>query len=74
LERAHGWEVVVDCTGAVPAIEDGLTRARPGGTFQVFGVAGAHATATFSPFQVYKDEITIVGSMRSCTASAERSI
>jgi threonine dehydrogenase-like Zn-dependent dehydrogenase len=63
LERPQGWEVVVDCTGAVPAIEDGLTRVRPGGTFQVFGVAAAHATATFSPFQVYKGEITIVGSM-----------
>jgi 2-desacetyl-2-hydroxyethyl bacteriochlorophyllide A dehydrogenase len=63
LDRPHGWEVVVDCTGAVPAIEDGLTRVRPGGTFQIFGVAAADATATFSPFRVYKDEITIVGSM-----------
>jgi threonine dehydrogenase-like Zn-dependent dehydrogenase len=54
---------VVDCTGAVPAIEDGLTRVRPGGTFQIFGVAAADATATFSPFRVYKGEITIVGSM-----------
>jgi 2-desacetyl-2-hydroxyethyl bacteriochlorophyllide A dehydrogenase len=63
LDRRQGWEVVVDCTGAVPAIEDGLTRVRPGGTFQVFGVAAATATATFSPFRVYKNEITIVGSM-----------
>jgi len=63
LDRPQGWEVVVDCTGAVPAIEDGLSRVRPGGTFQVFGVAAADATATFSPFQVYKDEVTIVGSM-----------
>jgi 2-desacetyl-2-hydroxyethyl bacteriochlorophyllide A dehydrogenase len=63
LDRPQGWEVVVDCTGAVPAIEDGLTRVRPGGTVQVFGVAAAAATATFSPFRVYKNEITIVGSM-----------
>jgi len=63
LDRPQGWEVVVDCTGVVPAIEDGLRRVRRGGTFQVFGVAAAEATATFSPFRVYNDEITIVGSM-----------
>jgi threonine dehydrogenase-like Zn-dependent dehydrogenase len=63
LDRPQGWEVVVDCTGAVRAIEDGLTRVRPGGTFEVFGVSAAAATATFSPFRVYKNEITIVGSM-----------
>lgn len=63
LHRSDGWEVVVDCTGAVPAIEDGLTRVRRGGTFQQFGVAPGEATASFSPFRVYNDEITIVGSM-----------
>jgi 2-desacetyl-2-hydroxyethyl bacteriochlorophyllide A dehydrogenase len=63
LDRPLGWEVVVDCTGVVPAIEDGLTRVRRGGTFQVFGVAAAEATARFSPFHIYNDEITVVGSM-----------
>jgi 2-desacetyl-2-hydroxyethyl bacteriochlorophyllide A dehydrogenase len=63
LDRPQGWEVVVDCTGVVPAIEDALTRVRRGGTFQVFGVAAADAIARFSPFRVYNDEITIVGSM-----------
>lgn len=63
LDRPEGWEVVIDCTGAVPAIEDGLRRVRRGGIFQVFGVAAADATASFSPFSVYNNEITIVGSM-----------
>lgn len=63
FDRRGGWEVVVDCTGVVRAIEDGLSRVRRGGTFQVFGVAAAEAKATFSPFRVYNDEITIVGSM-----------
>jgi 2-desacetyl-2-hydroxyethyl bacteriochlorophyllide A dehydrogenase len=61
--RPGGWDVVIDCTGAVRAIEDGLTRVRPGGTFELFGVAPAGATASFSPFRIYRDEITIVGSM-----------
>jgi threonine dehydrogenase-like Zn-dependent dehydrogenase len=36
---------------------------RRGGTFQQFGVAATDASATFSPFRVYNDEITITGSM-----------
>ena len=57
------WDVVIDATGAVPAIEDGLRRVRPGGTFLVFGVASGEARAKFSPFDVYRNEIRIIGSM-----------
>lgn len=63
LDRPRGWDVVVDCTGVVAAIEDGLKRVVRGGTFQQFGVANEDATARFSPFRVYNDEIRIVGSM-----------
>ena len=45
------------------AIEDALTRVKPAGYFQDFGVAPADKTAQFSPFRVYRDEITIVGTM-----------
>ena len=55
--------MVIDCTGVVAAIEDGLTRVRRGGVFQQFGVAPADATARFSPFGIYNDEISVVGSM-----------
>jgi len=57
------WDVVIDCTGSIKAIEDGLTRVKQAGFFQDFGVAPADKTAQFSPFRVYRDEITIVGSM-----------
>ena len=63
LDRPGGWEIVIDATGAVAAIEDGLDRVRRGGTFLLFGVAAADAVACFSPFRVYRDEIRIVGSM-----------
>jgi len=63
LDQPQGWDVVIDATGVVPAIEDGLKRVARGGTFLMFGVANADATATFSPFRVYNDEIKIVGSM-----------
>ena len=62
-DRPEGWDVVIDCTGAIPAIEDGLSRVRRGGTFLQFGVAAADARASFSPFTVYHDEITMIGSM-----------
>ena len=63
LDRPQGWDVVIDATGVVPAIEDGLGRVARGGTFLVFGVANTDAVAKFSPFRVYNDEITIIGSM-----------
>lgn len=63
MKRAGGYDVVIDCTGVVAAIEDGLKRVRRGGTFQQFGVAPTDAKASFSPFRVYNDEITILGSM-----------
>lgn len=63
LDRPEGWEIVIDCTGSIAAVEDGLARVRRGGTYQQFGVAPAAARATISPFRIYNDEITIVGSM-----------
>ena len=63
LDRPEGWDVVIDATGVVPAIEDGLGRVARGGTFLMFGVANTDAIARFSPFRVYNDEIKIIGSM-----------
>ncbi|MGW0736065.1 zinc-dependent alcohol dehydrogenase family protein [Streptomyces sp. NPDC002851] len=61
--RRLGWEIVTDCTGAIPAIEDAITRVIRGGTFQQFGCAPDQENARISPFRIYHDEITIVGSM-----------
>ncbi|MFC4948560.1 zinc-dependent alcohol dehydrogenase family protein [Pseudonocardia sp. GCM10023141] len=63
LDRPRGWDVVIDATGVVAAIEDGLGRVGKGGTFQQFGVSNEGAVARFSPFKIYNQEIRIVGSM-----------
>jgi 2-desacetyl-2-hydroxyethyl bacteriochlorophyllide A dehydrogenase len=63
LDHPQGWEVVIDATGVVGAIEDGLRRVARGGTFLMFGVTPAEATATFSPFRIYNEEINVIGSM-----------
>ena len=61
-DRAE-WDVVIDCTGSIAAIENGLPRVMAGGVFQHFGVAPADATARYSPFRVYRDEVSVVGTM-----------
>jgi 2-desacetyl-2-hydroxyethyl bacteriochlorophyllide A dehydrogenase len=63
LERPRGWDAVIDCTGVVAAIEDGLRRVAKGGTFLQFGVTAPDATARVDPYRIYHEEITITGSM-----------
>ncbi|MDT4924041.1 MAG: hypothetical protein QOG01_1754 [Pseudonocardiales bacterium] len=63
LERPYGWELVVDATGNEKAIQDGLGRVAPAGTFLQFGVAAYASRATIQPYKIYNQEITITGSM-----------
>jgi 2-desacetyl-2-hydroxyethyl bacteriochlorophyllide A dehydrogenase len=63
FEKERGWDVVIDCTGVVPAIQDGLKRVMPGGTFLQFGVASEQAKVEIEPFWIYNKEINILGSM-----------
>ncbi|SHG14437.1 2-desacetyl-2-hydroxyethyl bacteriochlorophyllide A dehydrogenase [Jatrophihabitans endophyticus] len=63
IEPEFGWELVIDATGNDKAIQDGLGRVAPGGTFLQFGVADYAARATIDPYRIYNKEITITGSM-----------
>lgn len=63
LDRPEGWDVVVDASGAPAAISNGLSRVADGGTFLQFGVTAPEARVEFSPYDVYRREITITGSM-----------
>lgn len=63
FDRPFGWELVVDATGNVKAIQDGLERVGAGGTYLQFGVADYAARATIDPYRIYNKEITITGSM-----------
>jgi threonine dehydrogenase-like Zn-dependent dehydrogenase len=62
LERSS-WDVVIDCTGVVAAIQDGLSRVAKAGTFLQFGVTETAAKVTIDPYRIYNEEITITGSM-----------
>lgn len=63
LDRPRGWELVVDATGNERAIQDGLGRVAPAGTFLQFGVSAYSTRVTIEPYRIYNKEITITGSM-----------
>jgi 2-desacetyl-2-hydroxyethyl bacteriochlorophyllide A dehydrogenase len=63
LDRPQGWELVIDATGSEAAIADGIGRVRPGGTFLQFGVSSPAARVAIEPYRIYRQEITITGSM-----------
>jgi 2-desacetyl-2-hydroxyethyl bacteriochlorophyllide A dehydrogenase len=63
LDRARGWDLVIDCTGVARAISDGLTRVAKAGTFLQFGVSDYAARVEIEPYKIYNQEITITGSM-----------
>ena len=63
LDAPRGWDVVIDCTGVAAAIKDGLGRVGRGGTFLQFGVAGYDTKVEIEPYDIYRREITIAGSM-----------
>ncbi len=58
-----GFDCVIDATGVAPAIEGAFAAVKRGGKFMVFGVAPQEARISLSPFRIYNDEITALGSM-----------
>lgn len=62
LSSEH-FDVVVDASGVASAMEKAFALVNRGGRAMVFGVAPADASIAVSPFRIYNDEITIVGSM-----------
>jgi len=55
--------VAVDATGVPAAIEAAFGALARGGRLLIFGVASADAAVSLSPFRIYNDEITVLGSM-----------
>ncbi len=57
-----GYEVVVDATGIPGVLEQSFAFVRPRGKIWVFGVCPVGAKATFIPYDVFKKDLTIIGS------------
>lgn len=60
---AGTFDAAVDVTGAPSAIEAAFEALRKGGRLLIFGVADEDARVSLSPFRIYNEEITVVGSM-----------
>jgi NADPH2:quinone reductase len=66
----HGFDLVIDATGA-PSVVSRLTRyVRDGGRVLYFGVCPPDATIAISPFEIFRRELTVAGCF-SLTAEIE---
>lgn len=61
--RPDGYDLVVDATGVPAAIQEAFGAVAKGGRFLQVGVAPPDADLAISPFQIYNQEITVLGSM-----------
>jgi 2-desacetyl-2-hydroxyethyl bacteriochlorophyllide A dehydrogenase len=57
-----GFDVVIDATGVARAMQASLKYVKSGGTYVVFGVCSPNDTIALSPYEVYRRDLTIVGS------------
>lgn len=62
----HGFQIVVDATGAPPVIESGFNYLRPRGHYLMFGVAPMQAKITVSPYEIFRHDWQIIGSFALC--------
>ncbi|XP_066991012.1 uncharacterized protein [Anabrus simplex] len=54
-----GFDLVVDCSGYGPAIEEAVTLLNSGGKLCIFGVASPETKISVSPYEMFKKELTI---------------
>ncbi len=57
------FDLIIDCSGNPAAIEQALSWLAPLGTFLFFGVTPMDSTIKLNPFQVFKKEWTLLGSV-----------
>lgn len=62
----RGFGVVIDATGVPAVIEGALRYLRPRGTYLQFGVAPNHARVSISPYDIFRNDWTIIGTFALC--------
>ena len=58
----HGFDCVIEATGSPRLCEEALQYARHGGQVIVYGVYSESAKITWSPYDIFRRELTIKGS------------
>jgi len=62
----RGFGLVVDATGQPAVIERAPGHVRPGGSFMQFGVAPMGAMVRWEPYDIFRRELTIIGTFALC--------
>lgn len=61
----HGFDIVVDATGAPSILEQSINYVRKGGTLVVYGVYDDRVKIAWSPMRIWTHEITVLASFCS---------
>ena len=61
-----GFDIVIDATGIPRVIEAAFQYLRPRGQFLQFGVTPIDAKISISPYDIFKNDWTIIGSFALC--------
>jgi D-arabinitol dehydrogenase (NADP+) len=64
----NGYDVVVEATGSATVGNLGLPLLRNGGTLLVYGVAREDARLALSPYEMFRRELTVLGSFAEMTS------
>ena len=62
----YGFSVVIDATGSPRVIENAFQYLKPRGQYLQFGVAPKDAVVTIKPYDIFKNDWTILGSFALC--------
>ncbi|GAA3558444.1 zinc-dependent alcohol dehydrogenase family protein [Microlunatus spumicola] len=63
-----GYDIVVEATGSSVVGDLGLPLLRNGGTLLVYGVAREEARLALSPYEMFRRELTVLGSFAEMTS------
>lgn len=62
----YGFAIVIDATGVPAIIEQALRFLKPRGQYLQFGVSPREATVRWSPYEIFRNDWTILGSFALC--------
>ena len=62
----YGFDLVIDATGVPAVIEQAFTYIRPRGQYLQFGVTPMDATIRLRPYDLFRNDLTVVGSFALC--------
>lgn len=66
----QGYDIVVEATGSATVGDLGLPLLRNGGTLLVYGVAREEARLALAPYDIFRRELTVLGSFAEMTSVA----